>query len=89
MKGKSEEDLWAGLHYKSAKCSINKATKLGLHVKVIDKVEDILEFVRIHHEHGVNVHDRHGTRPKHAQSRGRMQRCVRRCFRIEFSCFRL
>lgn len=80
MKGKSEEDLWAGLHYKSAKYSINKAAKLGLHVRVIDKVEDIPEFVRIHHEHVVNVHDRHGTRPKHAQSRGRMQKVCETLF---------
>ena len=70
---KPEEELWAGLHYKSAKYSINKATKLGLHVRFIDKYEDIAEFARIHSEHIKNVHQRHGTRPKLTESRERIQ----------------
>ena len=70
---KSEEELWAGLHYKSAKYSINKATKLGLRVRFIDKFEDISEFSRVHSEHIKNVHKRHGTRPKMTESRKRIQ----------------
>jgi len=70
---KTEEELWAGLHYKSAKYSINKATKLGLRVRFIDKYEDISEFCRIHSEHIKNVHKRHGTQPKLTESRKRLQ----------------
>lgn len=70
---KSEDELWAGFHYKSAKYSINKANKLGLHVRFIDRYEDIAEFARIHSEHIKNVHQRHGTRPKLTESRKRIQ----------------
>lgn len=80
MKDKTADDLWAGFHYKSAKYCINKAVKLGLKVRRIEKFEDIAEFARIHHEHVKNVHTRHGTRPKHAQSRGRIQKLCESLF---------
>lgn len=40
-----EEQLWANLKYKSCKYCINKARKLGLHIKVVDRREEIPEFV--------------------------------------------
>ena len=71
---KTEDELWSGLHYKSAKYSINKANKLGLKVRFIDKYEDIPRFSRVHSEHIKNVHQRHGTRPKLTESRNRIQK---------------
>lgn len=56
---KSIDELWAGLHYKSAKYSINKARKLGLYVREITRKEDISEFVRIHYEQLCEVSARH------------------------------
>ena len=40
-----EDQLWANLKYKSCKYCINKAQKLGLHIRVIDNREDIPDFV--------------------------------------------
>ena len=40
-----EEELWANLKYKSCKYPINKAKKLGLYVKCIEKAEEIPSFV--------------------------------------------
>lgn len=76
----SEEEMWNRLHYKSCKYSINKAQKLGLRTRVIDKLEDIPEFTRIHYEHVVNVHKRHGTRTKMTQNRKRMQKLCEALF---------
>jgi len=70
--GKTEEELWAGLHYKSAKYSINKANKLGLTVRRIDKREDIDAFTRVHFEQVKEVCTRKGTVPKPSQQRERM-----------------
>ena len=70
----SEEEMWANLHYKSCKYSINKAKKLGLYVKEITNFEDIDDFTKIHYEHVKDVSRRHGTLiPKPAQRRKRMK----------------
>lgn len=70
----SEEDMWANLHYKSCKYSINKARKHGLYVKEITNFEDIEDFTKIHYEHVKDVSHRHGTLiPKPAQRRKRMK----------------
>lgn len=75
-----EEEMWKRLHYKSCKYSINKAQKMGLHTRIIDKFEDIPEFARIHYEHVANVHKRHGTRTKMTQNRKRMQKLCEALF---------
>ena len=69
----SEEEMWANLHYKSCKYSINKAKKLGLYAKEITKFEDIDLFTKVHYEHVKDVAARHGMRPKPAQHRSRMK----------------
>lgn len=69
---KSIEELWAGLHYKSCKYCINKANKLGLQVLVINKVEDIPDFVEVHFDQLREVCLRKGMKPKAAQGRKRM-----------------
>ena len=70
---KTKEDLWADLHYKSAKYSINKARKLGLEVQEITKREDIAEFVRVHYEQLCEVSHRHNTgKPKLGQKKRRL-----------------
>ena len=69
----SEEEMWANLHYKSCKYSINKAKKLGLYAKEITKFEDIDLFTKVHYEHVKDVAARHGMRPKPAQNRSRMK----------------
>ena len=33
QRNKSEEELWAGLHYKSCKYCVNEPKKLGLEVR--------------------------------------------------------
>lgn len=40
-----EDQLWANLKYKSCRYCINKARKLGLHIRTIDNKEDIPYFV--------------------------------------------
>ena len=72
IAGKTEEELWAGLHYKSAKYSINKANKLGLQVKRIDSLEDIERFTIEHFQQVTEVCARKGTVPKPSQQRERM-----------------
>jgi hypothetical protein len=70
---KSEEDLWAGLHYKSCKYCVNKANKLGLEVREITKFEDIPAFCKEHYKQVKEVCEGHGQRPKPAQSEKRMR----------------
>ena len=60
---KSEEELWNNLNYKSCKYSINKARKEGLVVQVIDKLEDIPDFVNLHRRQIEDVFDRKGMKP--------------------------
>lgn len=70
---KSIEDLWSGLHYKSAKYSVNKARKLGLQVERINKREDIDAFVQVHYDQLKEVCARKGTHPKKSQTASRMR----------------
>ncbi len=70
---KSEEELWAGCSYKSCKYCVNKARKLGLRIRMIDKFEDIAEFTRIHYDHVLDVCEHKGMKPKASQERKRMQ----------------
>ncbi len=70
---KTEEELWADCSYKSCKYCVNKARRLGLHVHVINKFEDINEFTRIHYDHMVDVCYHKGLKPTMSQSRKRMQ----------------
>ncbi len=69
----TEEELWAGLSYKSCKYCINKARKLGLYVRVITNREDIKGFTRMHYEHIMDVCEHKGMKPKASQERKRMQ----------------
>lgn len=69
---KTEEELWAGLHYKSCKYSIHKAEKLGLQVRTVDRFEDIAEFVRIHYDQLRDVCAKQGMKPKASQKKDRM-----------------
>lgn len=73
IAGKSEEELWAGLHYKSCKYSINKANKLGLYVRRITDKNEIKRFAQYHHKQLVEVCAKQGMRPKPSQSQKRMQ----------------
>ena len=59
----TEEELWNNLNYKSCKYSINKARKEGLTVEVIDRIEDIPDFVEIHHRQIKDVFNRKGMTP--------------------------
>jgi len=70
---KSEEELWAGLHYKSCKYCVNKAKKLGLEVREITRFEDIPAFCKEHYKQLKEVCKGHGQRPKPAQSEKRMR----------------
>lgn len=70
---KSEEELWAGLHYKSCKYCVNKANKLGLEVREITRFEDIPAFCKEHYKQVKEVCEGHGQRPKPAQSEKRMR----------------
>lgn len=72
IAGKTEEELWAGLHYKSAKYSVNKATKLGLTVKRITEREDIERFTIEHYNQVKEVYARRGGIPKSSHNRERM-----------------
>ena len=73
IAGKSEEELWAGLHYKSCKYSINKANKLGLYVRRITDKNEIKRFAQYHYKQLVEVCAKQGMRPKPSQSQKRMQ----------------
>lgn len=70
---KTEEELWAGCHYKSCKYSVNKARKLGLKVRVVDDRNGIDAFVRNHYDQLVDVCAHKGLKPKRSQSRERMK----------------
>ena len=69
----NDEQMWAGLHYKSAKYSINKARKLGLYVREITDKSEIAAFTQYHYEQLKEVCARQGMRPKPSQSQKRMQ----------------
>ncbi len=69
---KPETELWTGLHYKSCKYCINKANKLGLVVKEINKKEDIAAFVKEHYSQVEEIVKGHGATPKAAQKPNRM-----------------
>lgn len=47
----TEEELWANLHYKSCKYSINKARKEGLEVRRVEHEEEVEDFVDQHYDH--------------------------------------
>lgn len=66
------DELWAGLHYKSAKYSVNKAKKIGLTVERITNKKDIEAFVKIHYSQLKEVCARKGTHPKKSQTAQRM-----------------
>ncbi len=70
---RSEEELWAGCSYKSCKYCVNKARKLGLRIRIIEKREDIAEFTRVHYDHVLDVCEHKGMKPKASQARKRMQ----------------
>lgn len=70
---KPEEELWAGLSYKSCKYCVNKANKLGLKVREVTRVEDIPAFCKEHYAQLCDVCERKGMRPKPAQSEKRMR----------------
>lgn len=81
MNNKSVDDLWAGLHYKSAKYCINKAKKLGLHSRIITKKNEIGDFLRIHYDQICDVCDRHNAgKPKLGQSLPRLQKACEALF---------
>lgn len=69
---KTIEELWRGLHYKSCKYCVNKARKQGLEIRVIDRFEDIIDFIKIHYDQLKEVCYRKGMKPKSAQSEKRM-----------------
>lgn len=70
---KSEEELWAGLSYKSCKYCVNKANKLGLQVREVERFEDIPAFCKIHYDQVKEVCMHKGMRPKPAQAESRMR----------------
>ena len=70
---KSEEELWAGLSYKSCKYCVNKANKLGLKVREIERYEDIPAFCKVHYDQVKEVCMHKGMRPKPAQAEDRMR----------------
>lgn len=77
----SIDDLWSGLHYKSAKYCINKAHKLGLHTRVITKKEDIDSFLEFHYDQLCDVCRRHNAgKPKLGQSLQRLQKACKELF---------
>lgn len=65
--------LWAGLHYKSAKYSINKARKNGLYVREITNKTEIEAFTKYHYLQLVEVCAKQGMHPKPSQRQKRMQ----------------
>lgn len=70
---KPEEELWAGLSYKSCKYCVNKAKKLGLRVRTIDRFEDIPAFCKEHYAQLLEVCLHKGVKPKVAQKEERMR----------------
>lgn len=77
---KPEDTLWADLHYKSCKYSINKARKLGLTVKQISRADDIPAFVEKHYEQLLDVCHRKGMQPQPYQRKERMLKLCRSLF---------
>lgn len=73
LVNKTEEELWAGLHYKSCKYCVNKANKLGLEVREITRFEDIPAFCKEHYKQLKEVCSGKGMRPKPAQKENRMR----------------
>jgi hypothetical protein len=69
---KSEEELWANLHYKSCKYAINKARKEGLEVRQVEHEEDIEAFVDQHYDHIRDVLHRKHSRGLPCQRRKNM-----------------
>lgn len=70
---KPEEELWAGLSYKSCKYCVNKANKLGLEVREINRFEDIPAFCKVHYDQLYEVCQHKGVTPKPGQSEKRMR----------------
>lgn len=70
---KPEEELWAGLSYKSCKYCVNKANKLGLHVREITDFKEIPAFCKEHYNQLKEVCEGKGQRPKPTQSEERMR----------------
>lgn len=70
---KPEEELWAGLSYKSCKYCIHKAQKLGLYIREITIFEEIPAFCKVHYDQLREVCAGKGQRPKPAQSERRMR----------------
>lgn len=70
---KPEEELWAGLSYKSCKYCVNKATKLGLEVREITDFNEIPAFCKEHYKHLSDVCRRKGMRPRSTQAESRMR----------------
>ena len=69
----TEEELWAALHYKSCKYSINKARREGLTVRAIEREEDIDPFLDRHTAHLHDVLSRHHSRGLPCQRRNYLQ----------------
>lgn len=67
---KSEEELWAGLQYKSCKYPINKARKNGLRATFVEKEDDIDSFVDQHFEHIRDMLARKNSRGLACQRKG-------------------
>lgn len=70
---KPEEELWAGLHYKSCKYCVNKAKKMGLYVKEITDFDEIPAFCKVHYDQLREVCINKGMTPKPGQSESRMR----------------
>lgn len=69
----SEEVMWANLHYKSCKYSVNKARKLNLRVKEITDFDEIQDFTKIHYKQLTEVCAKQGMRPNPSQKEYRMR----------------
>lgn len=67
-----EDSLWAHLHYKSCKYSVNKAKKSGLYVRRITEASEIPSFVDIHYNQLLDVCRRKGMRPQPYQQKKNM-----------------
>lgn len=77
---RDENELWAGLHYKSCKYCVNKANKLGLRVEYITNEKDIERFCGIHFSQLVSVCKTKGTKPTIGQSQDRMVKLCKALF---------
>ena len=69
---KTIDELWSGLHYKSAKYMINKAKKHGLKVQIVNRFEEIKPFIAIHYAQIKDVCKRKGVRPLVSQRKKRL-----------------